>query len=317
MQPHRDRSTPPGEHRAVMLDTVLEVLNPQPGEVAVDCTVGWAGHSAEILRRLGPDGFLIGIDWDADNLPKARARLEAVGNPFHLEHANFAGLATLLQKLSRPRVHMILADLGMSSMQVDDPERGFSYRRDGPLDMRMDRSRGRTAAQLLATMDEHTLAAALRDYGDEAQADTIAAAIIRIRQETLLQRTGDLAKVIQQAVGQTDWQLQPRPGRWNLHPAAKTFQALRILVNRELGNLESLLRALPECLAPGGRAAVIAFHSGEDRRVKAAFRAGRRQGVYGAVAEGIVRSKVTETQANPRARSAKLRWAQAAEMGEK
>src|SRR5437762_10777459 len=132
MRRNSRRSTAPGEHRPVLLDAVLEALEPRPGQVAVDCTLGWAGHSVEILRRLGPDGLLIGLDWDADNLPKARERLTAIGHPFQLRHANFAALPTLLHELGRERVDMILADLGMSSMQVDDPERGFSYRRDGP-----------------------------------------------------------------------------------------------------------------------------------------------------------------------------------------
>src|SRR5688572_5736323 len=178
---HAKRSTPAGEHRPVMLDTVLEVLDPQPGQIAVDCTVGWAGHSVEILRRLGPTGLLIGLDWDSDNLPKARERLEPIGHPLHLEHANFASLATVLHKHGLERVDLVLADLGMSSMQVDDPERGFSYRRDGPLDMRMDQSRGRTAAQVLATIQESELANALREWGDEVQAEKIAAAIVQAR----------------------------------------------------------------------------------------------------------------------------------------
>src|SRR5262249_33729533 len=143
---HPRRSTPPGQHLPVLLDAVLAALAPQPGEVAVDCTVGWAGHAAELLRRVGPHGRLIGIDLDADNLPRARERLEAVGLPFALHQGNFAGLPGVLAAAGVAAADVLVADLGMSSMQVDDPERGFSYVRDGPLDMRMDRSRGRTAA---------------------------------------------------------------------------------------------------------------------------------------------------------------------------
>jgi 16S rRNA (cytosine1402-N4)-methyltransferase len=305
----RRRSTTPGEHRPVLLDAVLEALDPQPGQIAVDCTVGWAGHSVEILRRLGPSGFLLGIDWDADDLPKARDRLADVGGRFHLEHANFAALPAILARNGLQQVDLVLADLGMSSMQVDDPERGFSYRRDGPLDMRMDRSRGKTAAQILASISEHDLASALRELGDEGQADVIAAAIAEERRRRPLERTAALAALIQRATGQTNWRLHTRPHRWRSHPAAKTFQALRLLVNRELGNLRSLVRILPECLRAGGCAAIVSFHSGEDRLVKEAFRSGGKTGVYRSKAQTVIRPAVAECRDNPRARSAKLRWA--------
>ena len=159
------RSTPPGEHRPVLLDEVLAALAPAPGGVFVDCTVGWAGHSVELLRRVGPSGRLIGLDLDPDNLPRARERLEAVGFPFGLHHGNFAGLPAVLAAEGVTAADGVLADLGMSSMQVDDRGRGFSFMRDGPLDMRMDRTRGRTAAQVLATIPEKELAAALREAG--------------------------------------------------------------------------------------------------------------------------------------------------------
>jgi 16S rRNA (cytosine1402-N4)-methyltransferase len=303
---HVRRSTPPGQHRPVLLDEVLAALAPQPGEVAVDGTVGWAGHAVELLRRVGPQGRLIGIDLDADNLPRARERLEAVGFPFALHQGNFAGLPGILAAEGVAAADVVVADLGMSSMQVDDPERGFSYIRDGPLDMRMDRSRGRTAAQLLATIAEAELARALRELGDEPEAERVAAALVAARQRQPLERTGDVARVLLEA--SRGWRLHPAPGTWNLHPAARTFQVLRILVNRELANLAQLLRVLPACLRPGGRAAVISFHSGEDRLVKAAFRDGRHSGGYAAVSEEPVRASFAERTDNPRARSAKLRW---------
>jgi 16S rRNA (cytosine1402-N4)-methyltransferase len=293
----------------VLLDEVLRLLDPQSGQVAVDATCGWGGHSAALLQRLGPGGKLIALDWDADNLPRARQRLEAIGHPFRLVHTNFAALPAVLHSEGIERVDMLLADLGMSSMQVDDPERGFSYRRDGPLDMRMDRSRGRSATQLLQSLPEGELAKALAELADEPQASAIASAIVRARGERPIARTSDLARIVQEATGQTSWRLQPRPGRWQLHPAARTFQALRLLVNRELPNLAQLLRVLPELLQPGGRGAIISFHSGEDRLIKAAFREGLRQGEYQKIADDPVRPGVAETQANPRARSAKLRWA--------
>ncbi len=307
------RSTPPGQHRPIMLAEVLAVLAPQPGEIAVDCTVGWAGHAVELLRRVGPKGRLIGIDFDIQNLPIARERLEAVGFPFTLIQGNFAGLPATLAAQGIAQVDVVLADLGMSSMQVDDPTRGFSYVRDGPLDMRMDQSRGRTAAELLATISEPELARALRDLGDEPEAEQIAAAIVTARGHGRLERTSDLARVILQVAQPNKkdvrWRLHPSPNRWNLHPAARTFQALRILVNRELANLEQLLRVLPDVLRPGGRAAILSFHSGEDRLVKAGFRAGLHAGNYVRISPEPIRATAEERMSNPRARSAKLRWA--------
>jgi 16S rRNA (cytosine1402-N4)-methyltransferase len=309
----RRRSTPAGEHRPVLLKEVLTALRPAPGEVAVDCTLGWGGHAVELLRRIGPNGRLIGFDLDGENLPHVQERLSALGFPFSLHHSNFAALPALLAQEGLDGTDLLLADLGMSSMQVDDSGRGFSYRRDGPLDMRMDRQRGRSAAQLLATLDQAALAEALRELGDEPHADKIAAAVVAARSESPPQTTAELAQLISEAVGQTGtWRLQPQPGKWELHPAARTFQALRILVNRELANLEQLLRVLPTCLRPGGRAAIISFHSGEDRLVKAAFRDGLRTGVYRAVGDEPVRASSDERFSNPRSRSAKLRWAELA-----
>ena len=264
----KHRSTPHGEHRPVLLRDVLQVLDPKPGMIVVDCTVGWAGHSVELLQRVGPDGLLIGLDMDAENLPKARERLSAIGHPFHLHHSNFAGIQHALAEHGIQQVDAILADLGMSSMQVDDSERGFSYARDGALDMRMDRTRGQTAAQILATVSKEELAETLQRFGDEPHAELIAAAIVEARGKSAISTTRELTHIIQEATKQQNWRLHPTVGKWNLHPAARTFQALRILVNRELANLEHLLRILPTCLRDKGCAAIISFHSGEDRLVK-------------------------------------------------
>jgi 16S rRNA (cytosine1402-N4)-methyltransferase len=281
--------------------------------VVADCTTGWAGHSCELLRRAGPTGRLIALDLDAENLPRARPRLEEVGFPFSAHHSNFAGVATVLASEGVEGVDALLADLGMSSMQVDDAQRGFSYVRDGPLDMRMDRGRGRTAAELLATIEPEELAAALREYGDEPDADRLAQAITKAARAGEVLRTTDLARVIQQAVkAPKQWRLRQGADKWKTHPAARTFQALRILVNRELANLTQLLRVLPGVLKPGGRAAVISFHSGEDRLVKAAFRDGVRGGIYESASDEPVRASFAEKQDNPRSRSAKLRWARRA-----
>jgi 16S rRNA (cytosine1402-N4)-methyltransferase len=317
--PRGPRSTPAGEHRPVLLDEVLAILAPRPGQTIVDCTTGWAGHAVELLHRIGPNGRLIALDLDADNLARARERLTAVGHPFSLYHQNFAGLPGILAAEGVPAVDAVLADLGMSSMQVDDPERGFSYVRDGPLDMRMDRSRGRTAAEFLATVPEGELARVLREIGDEPEAERIAAAIVRARRERPIERTSELSRVIVAAThpkhAGSRWRVHPARGQWQTHPAARTFQALRILVNRELASLQQLLRVLPDRLQPGGRAAVISFHSGEDRLVKGAFRNGVRAGVYEEVADEPVRPSFAERTANPRSRSAKLRWARKAAAG--
>ncbi len=307
------RSTPPGQHRPVLLQEVLRLLDPRPGQIAVDCTVGYGGHAAAILQRLGPCGRLIGLDCDADHLPQARGRLQEVRHPFSLHHANFAGLQNILAAEGIEAVDMILADLGMSSMQVDDPERGFSYVRDGPLDMRMDRSRGKTAAKVLATISEADLHTALTELGDEPQAATIARAIVAARQLAPLERTGQLSGLIMDALGQPRRQLRPRRNQWQSHPAVRAFQMLRLLVNRELSNLESLVRAVPACLRGGGIVALISFHSGEDRRVKAALREGCDRGVYSQRSPAPIRSAWAERQANPRSRSAKMRWAKRAD----
>jgi 16S rRNA (cytosine1402-N4)-methyltransferase len=302
------RSTPHGEHRPVLLNEVLAALDPKPGQIIVDATVGFGGHATELLRRVGPSGKVIGLDLDAGNLPRARERLEAVGHPFSLHHANFAGLPQILAAEGLTAVDAVLADVGVSSMQIDDADRGFSFVRDGPLDMRMDCGRGKTAAQLLATLSADELAKAFRDYGDEPQADAIAKAIVARRD---LERTRELADLIATAapVRIEKGPGVPTPRQQRLRPVARVFQALRILVNRELANLTALLRVLPTVLAPGGRAAIISFHSGEDRLVKQAFRDGGRAGVYTAVSEEAVRATWSERQANPRSRSAKLRWA--------
>jgi 16S rRNA (cytosine1402-N4)-methyltransferase len=293
-----------------MLDEVLAALDPQPGGVVVDCTTGWAGHSCELLRRVGPTGRLIALDLDPENLTRANERLGEVGHPFSTHHMNFAGLPGVLAGEGIESVDAVLADLGMSSMQVDDAQRGFSYVRDGPLDMRMDRTRGAAAWEMLARISPEELARALHDLGDEPAAKQLAPSIVSAARAGEIKRTGDLVRVIQQATGApAHWKLHPKPGKWNLHPAARTFQALRILVNRELANLEQLLRVLPGVLRPGGRAAIISFHSGEDRLVKTAFRDGLRLGIYDRISPEPIRAASGERMNNPRSRSAKLRWA--------
>ena len=295
-------------HIPVLLDPVLAVVDPRPGQTIVDCTVGLGGHSAALLERVGRTGRLIGIDFDPANLAIARARLEAVGSPCELYHNNFAALPAILAGAGIERVDAVLADLGVSSPQIDDPQRGFSYRRPGPLDMRMDPTRGQPASALINRMPERELAAALLELGDETDAPKIARLVAERRRTSPITTTQELMAIVCEA---RDFTLQRAAGA-KLHPAARTFQALRILVNRELANLERLLAVLPAHLKPGGVAALISFHSGEDRRVKAAFRDGLRTGVYSQISPDPLVAGEAEQRVNPRSRSAKLRWARLA-----
>jgi 16S rRNA (cytosine1402-N4)-methyltransferase len=288
-------------HVPVLLDPVLKVLDPRPGKVIVDCTLGLGGHSSEILRR---GARLIGIDFDPANIEVARAKLQSVGGSFELFHNNFAALPTVLQQAGIDEVDGVLADLGVASPQIDDPARGFSFKRPGPLDMRMDPTRGQPASALIARMGEKELATAFRELGDEDDADAVAALIVQRRKQQPIETTDQLMAIICEA---RDFTLQRAAGA-KLHPATRTFQALRILVNRELANLDRLLAVLPTVLKPGGVAAIISFHSGEDRPVKVAFKDGVRGGIYSDIDDPIVATP-EEIVANPRSRSAKLRWA--------
>jgi 16S rRNA (cytosine1402-N4)-methyltransferase len=305
------RSTAAGEHKPVMLAEVLAALDPRPGHTVVDCTLGFAGHALELLKRIAPDGLLVAMDLDLANIEPARTRLEEAGGLFALHHANFAGLEQVLASEGVVQVDGLVADLGLSSMQLDDRDRGFSFMRDGPLDMRMDCTRGRTAAELLNTLAVAELAACLRDLGDEPSAEAIAIAIVEQREIQPIMRTQELRKLVDRVA---PVQVIRTPGapperKQRLAPATRVFQALRILVNRELANLAQLLRVLPAILKPGGVAAIISFHSGEDRLVKAAFRDGFRSGVYTATSADAIRPGIAERTENPRSRSAKLRWA--------
>jgi 16S rRNA (cytosine1402-N4)-methyltransferase len=292
-------------HIPVLLRQVLDVLAPRTGQTVVDCTLGLGGHSAALLQRITPGGRLIAIDFDPGNLDIARPKLEATGGDFRLVHNNFAALPAVLGEAGVDKVDAVLADVGVSSPQIDNPARGFSYRQPGPLDMRMDPTRGQPASALVNRLSEKELAAALLELGDEDDAPAIARLIVERRKARPITTTEDLTAIVCEA---RDFTLQRAAGA-KLHPAARTFQALRILVNRELANLDRLLTVLPTCLAPGGVAAIISFHSGEDRRVKAAFREGLRAGVYSDISPDPLVADEQEQRTNPRSRSAKLRWA--------
>jgi 16S rRNA (cytosine1402-N4)-methyltransferase len=297
--------TPAGTHRPIMVDEVLRCLQPAPGDVAVDCTLGGGGHAQAILERLQPGGRLIGLDVDPFELPRTEARLRAAGfgpETFVTRQGNFAGLPRVLADEGLTEANLILADLGVSSMQIDNPDRGFSYKQPGPLDMRMNPSHGEPASQLLARLSEAEIASLITENSDEPHASLIAGLLKQAPVTTThgverLVRTGLTAAF--PAMAKTDVKMSVR----------RTFQALRIAVNHEFSALDALLRSLPQCLAPGGRVAVLTFHSGEDRRVKKAFQAGYRAGLYADVANEVIRSTKEETFSNRRAAAAKLRWA--------
>jgi 16S rRNA (cytosine1402-N4)-methyltransferase len=289
----------------MMRREVLHHLAPQPGDVAVDATLGSGAHAQLILDAITPGGQLIGIDADAAELQRTERRMRDAGfgaDVFAARHANFRALADVLAAEGIGGADMILIDLGVSSMQTDDAARGFNYKLPGPLDMRMNTAAGETASQLLARASEAELAAILVNNADEPHADAIAKLIAssRIATTNLLERT------VRMGLNEA---LPALPKAEVKMAVRRTFQALRIAVNDELTALDALLRVLPQCLAPGGRVVVLTFHSGEDRRVKKAFKAGRQSGAYAAIATDVVRSKQDETYTDRRAMAAKLRWA--------
>jgi len=295
--------TPAGMHRPVMVAEVLEALAPQPCEVAVDCTLGFGGHAQALLARLQPGGRLLGLDADPIELPKAEARLRGLGfgaDVFTVRRSNFAGLPQALWAAEIKGADIVLADLGVSSMQMDDPGRGFSVKHEGPLDMRMNPQRGQPASILLQRIRAEALEELLEENADEPRAAILAPALAG----KLFATTAALAKAIRSAV--------PRLSKEESDLSIRrVFQALRIAVNDEFSALETFLRILPTCLNPGGRVAVLTFHSGEDGRVKKSFEAGLREGVYAEVS-GVLRAGIEERRANPRSTPAKLRWARRA-----
>lgn len=306
--------TPAGTHVPVMVTEVMACLRPMPGEIVADCTVGYGGHATEFLRRIGPNGRLLAFDVDEHELGRTRHRLAEAGfvNNVRFHRSNFAGIGKTLMMEQLDGYDVIFADLGVSSMQVDDPSRGFSYKHDGPLDMRMDQRIRRTAADWLGELSEEELVAALRDLSDEPDAERIARQIIEYRAIEPIRRTSQLVQIIFQAKRLTrrQWRQQAARDQSRLHPAARVFQALRILVNDELSSLRHLLRIASSCLRPGGRIGIISFHSGEDRLVAGSFREGLRSRVYASAADEAIRPGHQERYDNPRSASAMLRWAQ-------
>jgi len=290
-------------HVPVLLEEVLRYLNCQSGKIFVDGTVGRGGHASEILKRSSPTGRLIGLDWDEEAIRRARETLAPFGSRAELHRANFKDLASVLESLSISQVDGILLDLGVSTEQLEDPERGFSFLRDGPLDMRMSHQLEKTARDLLQELPVERLAQILREYGEERWARRIARRIGEERKRRPLDRTRTLAEIIERSI--------PRGPR-GIHPATRTFQALRLVVNEELSNLEAFLETAPKFLCGAGRLCIISFHSLEDRIVKNQFRRWAQKRGAGASDFSIVTPKpvvpsAQEIRHNPRARSAKLR----------
>jgi 16S rRNA (cytosine1402-N4)-methyltransferase len=303
-------------HTPVLLEEVVNQLQPRRGGLYVDCTVGGGGHAREMLRACGPDGRLIGLDWDEEAIAASRERLGEFGARVQLVRANHVELERVLMSLGVTVVDGVLFDLGVSSRQFDEPTRGFSFQREGPLDMRMSRQLGATARDVLRSASLEELARIFRVYGEEKRARAIARELVAERSRVPLETTTQLARVVERILG---------PNRGDIHPATRVFQALRIAVNNELENLRHGLEVATRCLSSGARIAVISFHSLEDRIVKQFFMqqsarcicppdlpacACGRVGVLRIVTKKPVVAGEAEVRTNPRARSAKLRVAE-------
>ena len=286
-------------HEPVLVAEVVEQLAPSRGGVFVDCTVGLGGHARALLE--GGATRLIGFDRDGEAIAHAREALIAFGDRVTLEHSDYRDLAAVLDARGVGPVDGVLVDLGVSSMQLDAPDRGFTFRRDEPLDMRMDRSTGETAAEKLAAVDERTLADVIYEFGEERHARRVARAIVEVGRTKRIDTTGRLADIVRRAI--------PRKGYTRIDPATRTFQAIRIWVNRELDGLDGFLMRVAERLAPEGRLVVIAFHSLEDRVVKHTLRALEASGAIAIRTKRPIVPTESEIERNPRARSAKLRAA--------
>ncbi|QIB68699.1 16S rRNA (cytosine(1402)-N(4))-methyltransferase RsmH [Aminipila butyrica] len=301
-------STPAGMHRSICVDEILEFLQITPGQIGLDATLGYGGHTLEMLKCLDFKGHLYAVDVDPIELPRTQARLESLGygpEILTIRQMNFSSINQIIAE-SEP-LNFILADLGVSSMQIDNPERGFTFKAEGPLDLRLNPKKGVSAATRLKTISPDELESVLRENSDEPNAKAIARAIVsEIKKGTAIDTTTQLQQIIKNT-------LKSIPGS-NSNEAIKKacqrcFQALRIDVNNEFDVLYKFLDKLPSALAPGGRVAILSFHSGEDRLVKKSFQSLFRDGVYREIADEPIRASAEERSNNGRARSAKLRWA--------
>ncbi|MBK7888428.1 MAG: 16S rRNA (cytosine(1402)-N(4))-methyltransferase RsmH [Bacteroidetes bacterium] len=306
--------TPAGTHRSICVDEILEVLQITPGQIGLDATLGYGGHSLEMLKCLLPGGRLYAMDVDPIELPKTRDRLAALGfgpDVIVIKKMNFSGIDQLTAESGL--LNFILADLGVSSMQIDNPDRGFSFKVDGPLDLRLNPKSGKSAATLLKTISVDELEAIFQENADEPHATPIAHAIVTFRSKGgIISTTFKLKEVIEKALS-----FLPEADRKEVvkKSCQRCFQALRIAVNDEFGVLEKFLEKIPFALAPGGRVALLTFHSGEDRRVKKSFQHFLREGIYSEITAEPIRPSAAECHSNPRAKSAKLRWAVRSDLG--
>ena len=305
-------TTPKQRHVPVLLQEAIDFLRVRHNGTYVDCTLGLAGHAEAILRRLGPEGRLIGFDRDPEALELAKTRLDAVRQEMG---ARAPGLTLIGEAFSSVARHIkpgsldgMLADFGVSSLQLDEAHRGFSFQADGPLDMRQDTRSGVTAEQVVNEMSERELANLIYENGEERRSRTVARAIVRGRPVT---STGQLARIVASAVPAMKHDKKRSP----IHPATRTFQALRIYVNRELDEIRDLLEAAPKLLKPSGRLVIISFHSLEDRIAKDSLRDGAQKGIWTVLTRKPVTASDAEIEINPRSRSAKLRAAEKQEQG--
>jgi 16S rRNA (cytosine1402-N4)-methyltransferase len=300
--------TPAGMHRSICVNEILKFLNIVPGQIGLDATLGYGGHSLEMLKCLIPGGRLYAIDVDPFELPRTKERLEALGfgpDILVIQKMNFSDIDQIAFE-SGP-LNFVLADLGVSSMQIDNPERGFSFKIEGPLDLRLNPKSGKSAAALLKTISQQKLEELFTINSDEPHSELISKAIVsKISKGMVIATTTQLQEIIKET-------LEFLPENTRKEEIKKTcqrcFQALRIEVNNEFGVLDKFLEKLPSVLAPGGKVAILSFHSGEDRRVKKSFQSLFREGIYSKVAPDAIRPTAEESHANPRAKSAKFRWA--------
>lgn len=301
-------STPAGMHRSILVDEILEFLQITPGQIGLDATLGYGGHTLEMLKRLESKGHMYATDVDTIELPKTKERLEKLGygeDILTIKQMNFSNIDQIV--IESGPLNFVLADLGVSSMQIDNPKRGFSFKSDGPLDLRLNPRKGISAAERLRTIKQDELEGMFIENADEPHAEVIAKAIITdIRKGKNITTTTQLQEIIRDAlkfipIKERDEQVKKS--------CQRCFQALRIDVNDEFEVLYEFLEKLPNCLEKGGRVAILSFHSGEDRLVKKSFRHFFREGIYSEVAPGPIRPSAEECSTNSRARSAKLRWA--------
>ncbi len=299
-------STPAGTHIPIMVGEIVEALSPLAGKKILDCTLGWGGHAQELARRAGPSGAVLGLDRDGEELARTEDRLRLQGTKIIARRSDYARAGSVLRELGWDGVDRLLADFGVSSMQLDRPDRGMSFKNDGPLDMRMDRSAGKTAADWLAAASEGEIAEALTRYGQEPDAGKIAAALRALGAQGRSPRTTrELASAVAAAKGLGTEKIVKKDA-FSAHPATRTFQALRIAVNGEHESLAAFLKILPALLLPGGRAALLTFHSGEEALVREALREQAARGLWEQSPPEPLRPAAEEVRENPRARSARL-----------